>query len=98
MDRRPSLPSPAPVERLTAIREIRLAHELQAAGLLGSTVLGTDMKTPNRMMEASMPPPRRAKSMRSTDRSALSVDVILAFAVMLLTLWGIWELNSLLLH
>jgi hypothetical protein len=56
------------------------------------------MKTPNWMMEASLPLPRRAKSMRSTDRRVLSVDVMLAFAVMLLTMWGIWELNSLLLH
>lgn len=56
------------------------------------------MKTPNWMMDASMHSPRRAKSMRSTDRGALSVDVMLAFAVMLLTLWGICELNSLMLH
>jgi hypothetical protein len=61
------------------------------------------MNMPNWMMEASTRPPRRAKSMRSTDRlalsvGALSVDVMLAFAVMLLTMWGIYELNSLMLH
>ena len=56
------------------------------------------MKTSNWMIEASMPAPGRAKSKRSADRLAVSVDVMLAVAVMLLTMWGICELNSLMLR
>jgi hypothetical protein len=61
------------------------------------------MNTPNWMMDATAFAPRRAKSVRhkrrSTDRRRLNVvDLLLAFAVMLVTTWGISELNALMLH
>ena len=61
------------------------------------------MNTPQWMIEASNHPPSRAKAARhkrrSTDRRDLRVlDVALAFVAMLVTMWGIWELNSLMLR
>ena len=60
------------------------------------------MNTPQWMIEASNHAPRRAKparhKRRSTDRRGLQVlNVALAFLAMLVTMWGIWELNSLML-
>ena len=61
------------------------------------------MNTPLWMIEASARPPLRAKSVRHdhrpTDRLGLNlVDITLAFLAMLVTLWGIYELNSLMLR
>ena len=61
------------------------------------------MNTPQWMTDAPAPAPSRAKSARrnrrATDRPAMNaVDVGLAFVAMLVTLWCIFELNSLLLH
>jgi len=61
------------------------------------------MNTPQWMTDAQTPAAPRAKSVRhnrrSTDRAPLNVvDLSLAFLVMLVTLWSIFELNSLLLH
>ena len=61
------------------------------------------MNTPQWMIEAPAHAPPRAKSVRhhrrSTDRRRLNaVDVTLAFLAMLVTMWGICELNSLLLR
>jgi hypothetical protein len=59
------------------------------------------MNTRNWMMDAAISSPRGAKSARhkrrSTDRRGLNVvDLMLALAVMVVTTWGISELNSLL--
>jgi hypothetical protein len=61
------------------------------------------MNTPDWMIEAPAHAPPRAKSARhnrrSTDRLGLNVfDVSLAFLAMLVTMWGICELNALMLH
>jgi hypothetical protein len=60
------------------------------------------MNTPNWMTEASAHAPMRAKlarhNRRSTDHSGLTVDVMLAFAAMLVTTWVVYELTSLMLH
>jgi hypothetical protein len=61
------------------------------------------MNTPDWMIEAPTPAPRRAKparhNRRSTDRLGLNVvDISLAFLAMLATMWGICELNSLMLR
>jgi hypothetical protein len=69
---------------------------------LGSTVPGTNMNTPQWMIEAPAHAPRRVKSARnrrSADRAALNLfNVALAFLAMLVTMWSICELNALLLH
>ena len=70
---------------------------------MGFTVPGTDMNTPSWMMDAAVHAPRRAKparhQRRSTDSRGLNVvEIILAFAAMLVTLWGFSELNALLLR
>jgi hypothetical protein len=61
------------------------------------------MNMPPWMIEATARAPLRAKSVRhnpsSTVRLGLNVvDVSLAFLAMLVTLWGIHELNALMLR
>jgi hypothetical protein len=60
------------------------------------------MNTPNWMSVATADAPRRAKSgrhrRRSSDRRALSADLMLAFAAMVAAMLGIYVLNSLMLH
>jgi hypothetical protein len=92
------LAKPASSRRLNT----RLARELQLAPLLGLAVPGTDMNTPNWMMDAAMPAPRRAKAVRhkrrSTDRRGPAADVMVALAVVLTTAFGIYVVNALLLR
>jgi|HubBroStandDraft_2_1064218.scaffolds.fasta_scaffold1141141_2 hypothetical protein len=61
------------------------------------------MNTPQWMTDAPAHAPQRAKparhNRRSTDRrTPRAVDLALAFLAMAVTMWGIYELNSLMLR
>ena len=94
--RRPSLVQGA------AARELAWRANCKAEGVLGLTVPGTDMNTPNWMMVTTADAPQRAKSARhkrrATDRQGVTVNLALAFAAMVATMLGIYVVNALMLH